>query len=220
MKNRMIVSVLVMVFAVFGVVLHFVNEPLLARFCQEDGVVESLTALFYLAACGLFVLASRPYALRNVSLWGFALLFLFVAGEEISWGQRALGISTPAALAEINVQQETSLHNIEGIHGNVRALALVVIFGICYLIPLSNLVHAGIRRLFEQIRMPIFPIWAIGIVTVAILLMAVPRLMFGAIIFELDELGEVIFSFAFLVFSVNVVRAQLRGLSSPSFSLR
>src|SRR4029453_13243110 len=35
----------------------------------------------------------------------------FVAGEEISWGQRLLGIATPEAVAEVNIQQELTLHN-------------------------------------------------------------------------------------------------------------
>ncbi len=207
MTNPIILTLSVLILAVLGVVLHFINQPLLERLCQEDGVVESLTALFYLAACASFLLANRRYAWRNIWLWGFALLFLVAAGEEISWGQRALGFSTPAALAEINVQQEMTLHNIKWIHGNIRALALVVIFGICYVIPISNRVHPVTRRQFERSGMPIFPIWAIGIVTVAVMLMAVPRLMFGTIIFEVDELGEVILSLAFLVFGVNVFRA-------------
>ncbi len=36
----------------------------------------------------------------------------FAAGEEISWGQRIFGFSTPDFLADINDQQEFNLHNI------------------------------------------------------------------------------------------------------------
>ena len=37
-----------------------------------------------------------------------------VALEEISWGQRILGLRTPELLLEVNRQKELNLHNIEG----------------------------------------------------------------------------------------------------------
>ncbi len=41
-----------------------------------------------------------------------ALGSLVLAGEEISWGQRVIGLSTPEELAEINHQAEMNVHNI------------------------------------------------------------------------------------------------------------
>ncbi|NJN49298.1 MAG: HAD hydrolase-like protein, partial [Alkalinema sp. RL_2_19] len=38
-------------------------------------------------------------------------------------------IGTPEPLAQINVQAETTLHNIEGIHGRVRAFGAIVCVG-------------------------------------------------------------------------------------------
>ena len=43
---------------------------------------------------------------------GLAVLFFFGAGEEISWGQRILGFETPAALNQVNKQEEFNLHNL------------------------------------------------------------------------------------------------------------
>lgn len=43
---------------------------------------------------------------------GLAVLFLFGAGEEISWGQRILGFQTPESLSEVNRQEEFNLHNL------------------------------------------------------------------------------------------------------------
>ncbi len=203
--NRILLTATVVVLAAVGVFLHVCYPQTLVPICEEDGLVESLTAVFYLLAAGMFVVANRRFAFRNVWLWGFALLFFLVAGEEISWGQRLFGLQTPAALAAINVQEETTLHNIQGIHGSVRAAALILILGICYAVPLSGRVIAPLGRLYARLRLPVFPLWATGIVTVAILLMAVPRLMFGLIIFELDELGEVFLSVAFLVFGAGVL---------------
>ena len=43
---------------------------------------------------------------------GLGLLFLFGAGEEISWGQRILGFQTPQPLSQVNKQEEFNLHNL------------------------------------------------------------------------------------------------------------
>ena len=39
-------------------------------------------------------------------------MFFIAFGEEISWGQRILGIETPESLEGINDQGETNLHNL------------------------------------------------------------------------------------------------------------
>jgi hypothetical protein len=41
------------------------------------------------------------------------LLFLFIALEEISWGQQIFHFSTPEEIAAHNVQSETTLHNLD-----------------------------------------------------------------------------------------------------------
>ena len=45
-----------------------------------------------------------------------ALGTFFVAGEEIAWGQDIFGWRTPEALEAVNVQQETTLHNVAAAH--------------------------------------------------------------------------------------------------------
>lgn len=58
--------------------------------------------------------SSRPYM---GALWLLiALATFFVAGEEIAWGQQIFNWKTPDALAAVNVQQETTLHNISTAH--------------------------------------------------------------------------------------------------------
>lgn len=85
----------------------------------EDGPVEYLTGAVYLGACFVALLASKEFFQTERSLLGalYAVLAagcFFVAMEEISWGQRILGIDTPPALEEINHQGELNLHNIAG----------------------------------------------------------------------------------------------------------
>jgi len=58
-----------------------------------------------------------------------ALAAFFVAGEEISWGQRIFGWGTPEALDAINHQGETNVHNIRWVQS---AFGYVILFGAMY----------------------------------------------------------------------------------------
>ena len=73
----------------------------------------------------LALLASAAVCLRRViKLWGtrtrlfialtlaLAAIFFLGAGEEISWGQRILGIESPEFFQEHSHQNETNIHNL------------------------------------------------------------------------------------------------------------
>jgi hypothetical protein len=85
---------------------------------QEDGVVEYLQ--FFLYLFGAYIFWKVFVGLKKIIGWEkltvLSLLLCigvgFVAFEEISWGQRLLGIETPEKLKEINHQNEITLHNI------------------------------------------------------------------------------------------------------------
>lgn len=86
-------------------------------FAEEDGPVEYGTAVFLLISAlvlfwhgGRLLRAGRWASAGLVSLYGLA--FVFGAGEEISWGQRILGIETPEFFRENNVQNEITIHNL------------------------------------------------------------------------------------------------------------
>jgi hypothetical protein len=87
---------------------------------EEDHVIEWAQFAAILGASAVFALVGRPA--QQAGRRRLAVLFLLVAvgafvvaGEEISWGQRILGLATPAALAEINHQGETNIHNISAL---------------------------------------------------------------------------------------------------------
>ena len=90
------------------------DRPLYYSLLREDYWVENLTALwFFLAGVLLFATAAserNPFRICVYVLGGIAMTF--AAGEEISWGQRIFGFSTPDLLMEVNDQQEFNLHNI------------------------------------------------------------------------------------------------------------
>ena len=97
----------------------------------EDRVAEWLQVVFFVGALVEAVRAQR--ALARAGRRGTASLYLvavaglvFLVGEEISWGQRIFGWSTPEGLAAMNRQGETTVHNI-GFGQDLVAWALLAI---------------------------------------------------------------------------------------------
>ena len=95
---------------------------------REDGPFEYLTAISYLTASVFLFLswrASRSLGNRFVS-FGFlaaGILFFLIFGEEISWGQRILGIETPDSIAEAidRLLTDRNLADSLGVEGRRRA---------------------------------------------------------------------------------------------------
>lgn len=84
---------------------------------REDGPIEWLQFAFFFATSVLLAvaavrLARRGEVLAAVLIGIGALGMLGIAGEEISWGQRLLGLETPEALSAVNHQDEINIHNI------------------------------------------------------------------------------------------------------------
>ncbi|TPW20878.1 MAG: hypothetical protein FD126_1245 [Elusimicrobia bacterium] len=85
----------------------------LERLAVEDGPVEWLTVgAFSAAAVAFGAVARRGRGQARLGAVLAAAFCVFVAGEEISWGERILGFVPPELFLRDNVQQELSLHNI------------------------------------------------------------------------------------------------------------
>ncbi len=157
-------------FVAFAIVLNRANpQDYVERFAVEDGFVEWGTsiALFigFIVALRRFLVARHRFGFRGKLVLAFvALVCLFGAGEEISWGQRVFGIASPEAFVERNAQQETNLHNLTFewrgqtvkinrlVFGRGLTLALVL-----YLLVMGPLYrrHAGFRRRVDAWAIPI-----------------------------------------------------------------
>jgi hypothetical protein len=101
------------------IVVHFNDEKLFFLITQEDHVIEYLQFFTFALAGIVSLMIVRKLGKKNIELWVFHLILalglLFVAGEEISWGQRLIGLETPQTLADINYQYELTIHNIRPI---------------------------------------------------------------------------------------------------------
>ncbi len=92
----------------------------------EDGWMENLTAVWFLLA-GLLLFAAalfeRHFFRSSVYVLG-GIAMVFVAGEEISWGQRIFGFATPDFLLGLNEQSEFNVHNID-----LQLTSIIVLWG-------------------------------------------------------------------------------------------
>ena len=88
-------------------------------YAGEDGVSEWWSVVAYLASASMAILTARHLGHlgrpRLALAYGLLSAVLVVGAlEEVSWGQRLFGWSTPEALSEVNVQDETTFHNVVG----------------------------------------------------------------------------------------------------------
>jgi len=87
---------------------------------KEKGAIEWITVVF------LIIMAVIAWKIRGSEglpnkkfLRPFSLLIIlgciFVAGEELSWGQHIIGWEVSESYASLNKQQESNIHNLYGV---------------------------------------------------------------------------------------------------------
>lgn len=194
---------------VVSIVLGFIytgkGEEAFMNFLKEDGLIENLTALFLLASACVAVYrvihASRSSGKIRMLTWVIiALMFVFGAGEEISWGQRIFNIETTGFFKSNNLQQETNFHNlvIGGVKINklVFSQMLMVLLALYFVfLPVLARKSTFVQRVVRHYGIPV-PRWHhIVVMIVSILVISrFPYLRSG-------ELNEFVFSIMiFLIF--------------------
>ncbi len=179
MKRTYKLEIVIFVLLVLAnLAIDFQSPERIKQITREDGIVETGTSVFYfLAGCLLLYLFARSksenkkYFLgtkRNLFLLLLGLLFIFFAGEEISWGQRFLQIDTPEYFQTHNEQRELNIHNLRFLQGmsygkwkqglsfllNSNFLMYGFFFLYCFLIPLVHKYSAKIRKFPREDQFP------------------------------------------------------------------
>ena len=167
-----------MVFGALAWMVPFlVSTETTLRLTREDGPYETVGAIaFFVAGVVFAALFTRTW--RSDRNWWFlalAVLFLFAAGEEISWGQRLLGWGEVDR--STNVQGETTLHNL-GIFDTVQGgwlkfprLFFLFWSGWLLLAPMLTRLIAPVRRAAASLRLPVPPL-LFGLVMLANLVLS------------------------------------------------
>ena len=165
----------------FGLISSYTHPDFFRyQFTVEDGVIEWLTVVALV--CTMIVCFRRAWLLRHEArplflfmTCLFGLAFLFGAGEEISWGQRLLGIESPEFFETYKAQGETNLHNT--IIGDTKinklvfgkGLAILMLFYLAVMIPLYRK-QARIKNLVDRFAIPIATNYQIIAYVLALLL--------------------------------------------------
>jgi hypothetical protein len=129
LQALMAVPVVAMAMMVF-LLLDPASESTAMWLLAENHPIEMLTFVFLLAGGALGLSLARRARRRGERplVGNFYLVFsvglLIAAMEEIAWGQKLLGFETPAFLSQLNRQDETTLHNLPGMHGRTEVLRL------------------------------------------------------------------------------------------------
>ena len=88
-------------------------------FRSEDGPLEWIQFIEYASSSFLaffvFIKQKKKKDINTFIWLLIALLSFFIAGEEISWGERLTGIGINS-ISNLNVQGETNLHNLPFFH--------------------------------------------------------------------------------------------------------
>lgn len=126
------------------------------RLVTEDFYGEYATALAFLLAGLLFaVLACRRVAGQKRLMWALMALGLtFVGMEELSWGQRILGFSTPQFLAAVNLQAELTLHNVRALKEPLKSWENAVFFWLAASL-LLPILRPQLHQWFERYGIPL-----------------------------------------------------------------
>lgn len=185
-------------------------------YAVEDGPIEWATAIALLAGAGIAaVTARRPGAgnpaLHRLTWIGLAVFCFFAAGEEISWGQRLLGIQSPEFFQSHNAQRETNLHNlvVDGVKVNKLVFSqLMTVAAALFLVALPWLYRR--RPAFARL----VDAWAVPVPRLRQVIAVVATFAFIAVVpsRERDELLEFGATWLFamiLLFPTNA--AAIRG---------
>ena len=100
-------------------------RPLFRLLTKEDRILE--WAQFGVLVLAAVTITKVALHLRREGRPSFALVWalfaagcVMIAGEEIAWGQRILGLETPEALDEVNHQGQITAHNIRGVQDAIN----------------------------------------------------------------------------------------------------
>jgi hypothetical protein len=136
--EKLILSIVLLVL-ITGFTLFYTDRASFEWFVKEDNLVEWLTVAGLLMAS--VVCFIRFITLFKIKNWWFLTvtlvlgLFLFVAaGEEISWGQRILGIESSEYFQKNNAQGETNLHNLVVNGVKINKLVFTTVLGLALIL--------------------------------------------------------------------------------------
>jgi hypothetical protein len=199
-----------------GLVLLHQDQEAFLVLVREDGLVEWLTfgELVIMSAFSFMMSSAFNHSEPGSTakrIWLFiGFLFLFGAMEEISWGQRILGIESPQWFLKYNKQGEVNVHNLLIYGVNINKLVfgkiLAVIIGIYLLaVPLVYRFDERFKNLMNRWGIPIAQNYQIFLCASVIILVQLHLSLAG----RAGELLELCNCFFFLLILVHPYNREI-----------
>jgi hypothetical protein len=148
-----------------GVALFYIYSPAFSRFIDEDGIAEWLTVVALVGGAVISInrfcqLRKQKKKLFLTFLLMTALVLLFGAGEELSWGQRLFNIQSSNFFEKHNTQKEINIHNLVfgGLKLNKLIFSLFLTVCIClflFVLPLLYRKSEKIKRFVALFAVPV-----------------------------------------------------------------
>jgi len=207
--NR-IPSCLFFTFIIFLIGVSLLPETMYYRYTREDGIVENMSVLScFLAAYFCFkgfLIRRRIFSKQHWVLLFFMTLFLFVGLEEISWGQRMIGIRPIMEIGVgTNYQAEINIHNLQNLDFFFYFGGFAFIVSFSGILPILTYRSKRIRDLCLRFGVPLMPgLFCLTMWLGFILLVLIPQGQFDSRIFfrvrletlyAAREIRELYFSF-------------------------
>jgi hypothetical protein len=149
----------------------------------------------------LFVFKTR----KNIFYLLLGLVFLFGAGEEISWGQRIFHFHTGALMNRLNDQEEMNIHNLRIFKGILNFDHLFTMFWIsfCVLIPIVNWKYEGANKFLKRINMPVVPLWLTFFYVLSYTIFLALKVSMPHLLHQISEVKETSISEMFFILSIT-----------------
>ena len=211
------------VLSIVFVVLYLVDRAAYMESLREDGVVENLTVVCLVLAAAVALSVARAVRRRPGASGGFYVVFAVIcllgALEEISWGQRLLGVEPPAFFKKHSRQRETNAHNVFETLTTLKVKDLAPVAFIAYgiVLPFVARRRPGLRRLLERYHIVLPPPFlALGFALGCLAMLDRPTR-------REEEIGEFFLSLCLLLFMLaerQAPRDRARARTDEEASLR
>ena len=176
------------------------------NFITEDYWAEHATFVsLAMASCFLAWTLFTHRGARTPGVFLLALGTFVVAMEEISWGQRILGIHTPRFFAARNPRGEMNLHNFFPASYSLHLVAGIAVLVWSILLPLLVRKSMRLRRWCSHLGIPIVPIplWPFFLLSVYFFINTSLRK---------SEVGELYLGIALAALSLDLALTTRRGI--------
>ncbi len=141
---------------VIGLLMLLMPPHGLQRMTREDSIVEYLQVFVLIFGSISSIIVAKKIAFKNPLSFVFifsSIALFFIAGDEISWGQRLLNLDVPSEIKTLNTQGEITVHNLHYFDGYVPfGYLLLGLYG-----SVASLAVRNLKLFSKRIREHLFP---------------------------------------------------------------